>query len=39
MRPVKCYTIMRETKDPRWLRYEMVRYTRNKGIKPAAKGL
>ena len=35
MCPVKYYTIMRQSKDPRWLRYEMVRYARDKGIKPA----
>ena len=37
MCPVKYYTIMRQSKDPRLLRYEMVRYARDKGIKPAAR--
>jgi len=37
MCPVKYYTIMRQSKDPRWLRYEMVRYARDNGVKPAAR--
>jgi transposase-like protein len=37
MSRVKYYTIMRKSKDPRWLRYEMVRYARDKGVKPAAR--
>jgi hypothetical protein len=37
MCPVKYYTIMRQSKDPRLLRYEMVRYARDKGIKPAVR--
>jgi len=27
---------MRQSKDPRYLRYEMVRYARDHGVKPAA---
>jgi len=37
MCPVKYYTIMRQSKDPRWLRYEMVRYAKKEGVKPAAR--
>ena len=37
MSPVKYYTIMRQSKDPKWLRYEMVRYARDNGVKPAAR--
>lgn len=37
MCPVKYYTIMRQSKDPRLLRYEMVRYARDNGVKPAAR--
>ena len=37
MCPVKYYTIMRQSKDPRLLRYEIVRYARDNGVKPAAK--
>ena len=36
MSPVKYYTIMRKSKDPRWIRYEMVRYAKEEGVKPAA---
>ena len=34
---VKYYTIMRQSKAPRWLRYEMVRYARDNGIKAAVR--
>jgi hypothetical protein len=37
MSPVKYYTIMRQSKDPKWFRYEMVRYARDNGVKPAAR--
>jgi transposase-like protein len=37
MSPVKYYTIMRQSKDPKWLRYEIVRYARDNGVKPAAR--
>ncbi|MCJ7578604.1 MAG: hypothetical protein MUO91_09150 [candidate division Zixibacteria bacterium] len=37
MSPVKYYTIMRKSKDPRWIRYEMVRYAKEEGVKPAAR--
>jgi len=36
MSPVKYYTIMRKSKDPRWIKYEMVRYAKEEGVKPAA---
>jgi transposase len=37
MCPIKYYTIMRQSKDPRLHRYEMVRYARQYGVKPAAR--
>ena len=37
MCPLKYYTNMRQSKDPRYLRYEMVRYARDHGVKPAAR--
>jgi len=37
MCPIKYYTNMRLSKDPRLLRYEMVRYARDNGVKPAAR--
>lgn len=37
MSPVKYYTIMRKSKDPRWIRYEIVRYAKEEGVKPAAR--
>jgi transposase len=37
MSPVKYYTIMRQSEDPKWLRYEMVRYAWDNGVKPAAR--
>jgi len=37
MSTLKYYTIMRKSKDPRWIRHEIVRYARDKGIKPVAR--
>ena len=37
MCPLEYYTIMRQSKDPRYLRLEMVRYAKEHGIKPAAR--
>jgi transposase-like protein len=37
MSPVKYYTIMRRSKDPRGIRHEMVRYAKEEGVKPAAR--
>jgi transposase len=37
MCPIKYYTNMRLSKDRRLLRYEMVRYAREHGVKPAAR--
>jgi len=37
MCPIKYYTNMRLSKDPKLLRYEMVKYARDHGVKPAAR--
>jgi hypothetical protein len=37
MCPLKYYTNMRQSKDPRYIRLEMISYARNHGIKPAAR--
>jgi len=37
MCPIKYYTMMRKSKDQKYLRYEMVRYAGQHGIKPAAR--
>ena len=37
MCPLKYYTNMRQSKDPRLLRFEMVRYAGDNGVKPAAR--
>jgi len=37
MCPIKYYTNMRLSKDPKLLRYEMVRYAKDQGVKPAAR--
>ncbi len=37
MCPLKYYTNMRQSKDPRYIRYEMVGYARDHGVKPAAR--
>ena len=37
MCPIKYYTNMRQSKDPRYLRLEMVRYAKDHGVKPAAR--
>jgi len=37
MCPIGYYTNMRRSKDPKWLRYEMVRYAREHGVKPTAR--
>lgn len=37
MCPIKYYTNMRLSKDRRLLRYELVRYARDHGVKPAAR--
>lgn len=37
MCPLGYYRIMRQSKDPKWLRYEMVRYAHKHGVKPAAR--
>ena len=37
MRPNPYYDLMRESKDPRELRYRMVRFARAHGVKPAAR--
>jgi len=37
MCPIKYYTNMRQSKDPKLLRYEMVRYAKDRGVEPAAR--
>lgn len=37
MCPIKYYTNMRLSKDRKLLRYELVRYARERGVKPAAR--
>lgn len=37
MCPYSYYTAMRDSKDPRYLRLEMVRHARKHGVKPAAR--
>jgi len=37
MCPIKYYTNMRLSKDPKLLRYEMVKYAKDHGVKPAAR--
>jgi phage terminase small subunit len=37
MCPIKYYTNMRQCKDPRMIRFEMVRFAREFGVKPAAR--
>jgi len=37
MKHIPYYKIMRESKDPKYLRLELVRYAEEHGIKPAAK--
>jgi transposase len=37
MCPIKYYTNMRRSKDPKLLRYEMVKYAKGQGVKPAAR--
>jgi len=37
MVPVKYYEMIRQSKDPKVFRYEMVRYAKEHGIKPAAR--
>jgi len=36
MGPVKYYDMIRQSKDPKVFRYEVVRYAREHGVKPAA---
>jgi len=35
--PIRYYEIMRQSKDPKWLRLKIVRYARDHGVKPAAR--
>jgi hypothetical protein len=37
MCPFAYYTVLRQSKEPTYLRLEMVRYARAQGIKPAAR--
>jgi transposase len=37
MCPLAYYTVLRQSKEPTYLRLEMVRYAREQGIKPAAR--
>jgi transposase len=37
MCPLRYYHILRQSKDPLWLRFELVRYAREYGIKPAVR--
>ena len=37
MCPLGYYTVLRQSKEPTYLRLEMVRYARAQGIKPAAR--
>ena len=37
MCPIKYYTNMRQSKDPKLLRYEMMRYAKDHGVKPTAR--
>jgi len=37
MKHIQYYRIMRESKDPKYLRLELVRYAEEHGIKPAAR--
>lgn len=37
MGPIRYYTIMRQSKEPTYFRLELVRYARERGIKPAAR--
>lgn len=37
MNSLPYYTIMRESKDPKYLRLELVRYAKEHGVKPAAR--
>jgi transposase len=39
MCPLRYYTMLRQSKDRTYLRFEMVRYAREFGIKPAARHL
>ena len=37
MCPLRYYTMLRQSKDRTYLRFEMVRYAREFGIKPCAR--
>ena len=37
MCPIRYFTMIRHIKDPIYLRYEMVRYAKEHGVKPAAR--
>ena len=37
MCPIPYYTMTRQSKDPKYIRFEMVRFARKHGIKPAAR--
>jgi transposase-like protein len=37
MCPLRYYPMLRQSKDPVYLRFELVRYAREHGIKPAAR--
>lgn len=37
MYPISYYTIMRQSKDKRLIRYELIKYAREHGIKPTAR--
>jgi transposase-like protein len=37
MCPILYYTMKRQSKDPRYIRFEMVRFAKKHGIKPAAR--
>ncbi len=37
MGPIRYCTIMRQSKEPTYLRLKLVRYARERGIKPAVR--
>ena len=37
MCPLRYYPMLRQSKEPTYLRFELVRYARTHGIKPAAR--
>ncbi len=37
MYPISYYTMTRQSKDPKYIRLEMVRYAKENGVKPDAR--